>query len=124
MKEDFERLQLQVQKRVEKEKSASELAKLMLEDIKVKAEKSNKKADEILAKAREMQRRQEIRNFVKAKNQLKQAEEKHIKEQIEMNERSLSAKKLFLKKERLEREKSLQAKEQEGQQVVSSLYKI
>jgi hypothetical protein len=43
----------------------------MLEDIKVKAEKSNKKADEILAKAREMQRRQEIRNFVKAKNQLK-----------------------------------------------------
>jgi hypothetical protein len=62
---------LQVQKRVEKEKSASELAKLMLEDIKVKAEKSNKKADEILAKAREMQRRQEIRNFVKAKNQLK-----------------------------------------------------
>jgi hypothetical protein len=79
----------------------------MLEDIKVKAEKSNKKADEILAKAREMQRRQEIRNFVKAKNQLKQAEEKHIKEQIEMNERSLSAKKLFLKKERLEREKSL-----------------
>ena len=78
----------------------------MLEDIKVKAEKSNKKADEILAKAREMQRRQEIRNFVKAKNQLKQAEEKHIKEQIEMNERSLSAKKLFLKKERLEREKS------------------
>ena len=79
----------------------------MLEDIKVKAEKSNKKADEILAKAREMQRRQEIRNFVKAKNQLKQAEEKQIKEQIEMNERSLSAKKLFLKKERLEREKSL-----------------
>ena len=78
----------------------------MLEDIKVKAEKSNKKADEILAKAREMQRRQEIRNFVKAKNQLKQAEEKHIKEQIEMNERSLSAKKLFLKKERIEREKS------------------
>ena len=71
MKEDFERLQLQVQKRVEKEKSASELAKLMLEDIKVKAEKSNKKADERLAKAREMQRRQEIRNFVKAKNQLK-----------------------------------------------------
>ncbi len=62
---------MQVQKRVEKEKSASELAKLMLEDIKVKAEKSNKKADEILAKAREMQRRQEIRNFVKAKNQLK-----------------------------------------------------
>ena len=79
----------------------------MLEDIKVKAEKSNKKADEILAKAREMQRRQEIRNFVKAKNQLKQAEEKQIKEQIEMNERSLSAKKIFLKKERLEREKSL-----------------
>jgi hypothetical protein len=41
-----------------------------------------------------------------------------------MNERSLSAKKLFLKKERLEREKSLKAREQEGQQVVSSLYKI
>jgi len=54
MKEDFERLQLQVQKRIEKEKSASELAKLMVEDIKVKAEKSNKKADEILAKAREL----------------------------------------------------------------------
>ena len=30
-----------------------------------------------------------------------------MKEQIEMNERSLSAKKLFLQKERVEREKSI-----------------
>ena len=43
----------------------------MLEDIKIKAQSSNKKADEILAKAREMQRRQEIKNLVKAKNQLR-----------------------------------------------------
>lgn len=43
----------------------------MLEDIKIKAQSSNKKVDEILAKAREMQRRQEIKNLVKAKNQLK-----------------------------------------------------
>lgn len=96
----------------------------MLEDIKIKAQSSNKKADEILAKAREMQRRQEIKNLVKAKNQLRQAEEKKMKEQIEMNERSLSAKKLFLKKERVEREKSLQKKEEDSQLVVSSLYKI
>ena len=96
----------------------------MLEDIKIKAQSSNKKADEILYKAREMQRRQEIKNLVKAKNQLRQAEEKKMKEQIEMNERSLSAKKLFLKKERVEREKSLQKKEEDSQLVVSSLYKI
>jgi len=48
MKKDFERLQLQVKKRMEKEKSANELTKLTLDDIKFKASEHNKRADSIL----------------------------------------------------------------------------
>lgn len=76
MKEDFERLQMQIKKRMEKEKSANELAKLMVEDIKIKAQSSNKKADEILEKAREMKRRHELKIYREYRKQIKQSEER------------------------------------------------
>lgn len=48
IKQDFERLQKQVQKRLAKEKSAQEISRLCLEEVRTKAQESNKKAEEVL----------------------------------------------------------------------------
>lgn len=63
MKQDFERLQLQVKKRIDKERSAEELAKLTRDDIIYKANEHNKRADSILQKAQEAKKKAENRNF-------------------------------------------------------------
>ena len=124
MREDFDRLQKQLSKRMEKEKLAQEQIQITIDDRVRGANAMNVKGQVALQKVKKQQRMLEKQSVQKFKANMIEIEERRQKHLQDENGKAARGQKDFIKRERALHALANQNKEMADEAIVHSLYSL